>query len=83
MIVVLGGRNGAGWWHKGWYGDAGAGSTAAPAGSLMVQGRDDIGVYGDEIFREPFNRGRELGNGFTIAGRGCCQFRDGVQRLLL
>ena len=90
LVVGPGGRNGAGWWHKGWCGGAGAGSasaalssTAAPSGSLRLQGSDELGVHGDKLCREPFGRGRELGDGGAIAGRGCRQVRDGVHRLLL
>ena len=40
-------------------------------------------MYSDELCREPFDRGRELGDGGAITGRGCLQVRDGVHCLLL
>ena len=39
-------------------------------------------MYSDELCREPFDRGRELGDGGAITGRGCRQVRDEVYRLL-
>ena len=92
LVVGPGGRNGAVWWYKGWCVGASAGaasasvtlsSTATPAGSLRLQGSDELGAHCDELSRELFDRVRELGNGVTIAGCGCCQVCDGVSRLLL
>ena len=90
LVVGPGGRNGAGWWQNGWCGGAGSGSasaasssTAAPTGLLSLQGSDKLGVHSDKLLREPFDRGRELGNGGVSAGCGCCQVRDGVHRILL
>ena len=62
---------------------AASSSTAALAGSLRLQGSNELGVHGDEFCREPFDRSRELGDGGPIAGRGCRQVRNGVHRLLL
>ena len=56
---------------------------AAPAGSLRLQGSYKIFVHGDELFREPFDRGRELVNSGAISRRGYHQVCDGVHRLLL
>ena len=88
LVVGPGGQNGAGWWHKGWCGGAGASaaassSTSAPADSLRLQGSDELGVHVEELYREPFDRGRELDDGGAIAGHGCRQVCDGVHRLLL
>ena len=88
LVVGPGGRNGASWWHKGCCGGAGSASVASSSvvasdGPLRLQGSDELGVHGDELCREPFERGRELGDGDAIAGRGCCQVHDGLHRLLL
>ena len=94
LVVGTGGLNGAGWWHMGWCGGAGSGassasasaassSSAAPAGSLRLQVSDELGVHNDELCRETFHRGRELGDGGAIASRGCRQVRDVVHHLLL
>ena len=94
LFVGTSSRTGAGWWTKGWCGgaSASAGSASASvasssmdalAGSLSFQGSNELGVHGDYLCCEPFHRGREVGDGGAISGRGCCQVRDGIHHLLL
>ena len=56
LVVGPGGRNVANGCHKGWCGGTGStsasaasSSTAAPAGSLRLQGSGELGVHGDEL----------------------------------
>ena len=59
LVVGPGGRNGAGW-----CGGSGSvsvstasSSTFSPAGALRLKGSDEIGIHGDELCHESFNRG--------------------------
>ena len=87
LVVGPGGRNGSGWCGGAGSASASASaassSTAAPAGALRLKGSDKLGVHGDELFRETFDRDRELGDGGAIACRVCRQVCDGVHRLLM
>ena len=75
MVIGPVGRNGACWCGGASSAStsAASSSTAAPVGALMLKGTDKLGVHGDEIYREPFDRGRELGDSGVIAFLGCCQ----------
>ena len=90
LVVGTGGQIGAGWWYNGWCGGAGSASmstslssTAALACALKLKGSGELGFHDDKLCCEPFDCGRELGDGGAIACRGCRQVYDGVHRLLL
>ena len=69
LVVGPGGRNGASW--CGGAGSASASYMAAPAGALRLKGSDELCLQGEKLCREPFERGRDLGDGGAIARRGC------------
>ena len=84
MVVGPGGRNGAGWCGGAISASVSvaSSSTASPAGALRLKVSEKLGVHGEKLCREPFDRGRELVDGGAIARRGCCQVRDSVHLIL-
>ena len=85
LVVNPSGRNGAGLCCGAGSASASAASSskAGRAGALRLEGSYDLCVHGYKLYREPIDRGCELGDGSAIARRGFCQVRDNAHRLLL